>query len=60
MKTGSMLAIVLFALVALAHLVRVILGWEVTVAGEIIPQWVSVIGVLVPGTLASMLWKEAD
>lgn len=60
MKTGSLLAVILFSLVALAHLVRLVLGWEVTVAGETIPQWVSVVGVLVPATLAVMLWKEAD
>lgn len=60
MKTGSLLAVILFSLVALTHLVRLVLGWEVTVAGEIIPQWVSVVGVLIPATLAVMLWKEAD
>lgn len=60
MKTGSLLAVILLSLVALAHLVRLVLGWEVTVAGEIIPQWASIAGILIPATLAVMLWKEAD
>ncbi len=59
MKTGSLLAIILFSLVAFAHLLRVVFGWEVTVAGETIPLWVSVIGVLVPAALAIMLWRES-
>ena len=48
MKTGSMLAILLFTLVAIAHLLRVLGGVEVTVGDWSIPQWVSVGGVIVP------------
>lgn len=59
MKTGSLLSVILFILVALAHLIRLVLGWEVTVAGESIPQWVSIIGTVVPTAFAVMLWKEA-
>jgi membrane protein CcdC involved in cytochrome C biogenesis len=59
MKTGTKLAIILFVLVALAHLLRLIGSISMTV-GEIgVPQWISVFGVIVPGLLAYLLWKES-
>jgi len=58
MKTGSMLAILLFILVAIAHLVRVVNGVDVTVGEWNVPQWVSVVGVIVPTAIAVLLWRE--
>ena len=59
MKTGTLLAIVVFTVVALAHLYRLLTGAEVTINGGLIPQWISVPGVLVPGLIAWVLWKES-
>ena len=59
MKTGSKLAILLFSLVAVAHFLRVVFGVSVTVDTWNVPQWVSVIGILVPGLIAALLWKES-
>jgi hypothetical protein len=58
MKPFTNIAIVIFALIAIIHLVRLILGWEVTVNAVIIPMWVSVLGLIVAVGLASMLWLE--
>ncbi len=58
MKAGSVLAILVFIIVAIAHLVRLSDGIVVTVGDWTVPQWVSIVGVLVPGTIAFMLWKE--
>lgn len=58
MKTGSLLAFIVFVLVALAHVVRLVFNAEVTIDGTIIPQWVSVVGVIVPGLIAFLLWRE--
>lgn len=58
MKTGSMLALVVFAVVAIAHLLRLIYGAEVTVQGTVIPQWASVVGVVLPVLIAILLWRE--
>jgi len=58
MSMARTLSIALFGLVALAHLLRLALGWEVTIDGWIAPMWVSIIGTLVPASLAVMLWKE--
>jgi len=51
-------AIVVFALVAVAHLIRIGLGWDVTVNDTFIPQWVSVIACLIAAALAFALWRE--
>ena len=59
MKTGSLLGIIVFSLVAVAHLPRLLMGWQVTVDEWITPMWVSAIGVLLPGVIAYLLWKES-
>jgi hypothetical protein len=58
MKPFTNIAIVIFALIAIIHLVRLILGWEITVNAVIIPMWVSVLGLIVAVGLAWMLWLE--
>ncbi len=60
MKTGSMLAVIAFVLFAVVHLLRLITGTEIVIAGGVIPQWVSIIGVLVPGMIVWLLWKESN
>ena len=47
----------LFAIVALAHLVRVINGWPVQVDTWSVPMLASWIGLIVPGCLA--VWAYA-
>lgn len=59
MKTGTLLAIVVFTIVALAHLYRLLSGTEVSINGDLMPQWISVPGVLIPGLIAWVLWKES-
>lgn len=51
-------AAVLLLVVALAHLWRVIAGAQVTIADAFIPMWVSYLGIVIPGGLAFMLWRE--
>ena len=58
MKPGSLVAIILLELVAVAHLLRVVLGLQVTVGTTDIPMWVSVIGIIVPAGVAYLLWRE--
>ena len=59
MKPFTTVAVVVFSLVALLQLLRVALGWEVTVNGIVIPLWASVIACVVAATLAFMLSREA-
>ena len=58
MKPATTVAIAIFALVALAQLLRVLLAWNVTVNGIVIPFWVSVVVSGIGATLAIMLWRE--
>ena len=51
-KTFSLVAGVVFSVVALMHVVRVALGWQVVFAGWTVPMWVSWLGAVVTGFLA--------
>jgi hypothetical protein len=59
MKRFSTIAAVVFALVALAQLLRLVLGWSIVINGISIPLWASAIACLVAGGLAVMVWREA-
>lgn len=58
-KPFTIVAAVLFALIAAMHVLRLVLAWPVVINGSAIPMWVSVLGVAVAGILALMLWREA-
>jgi hypothetical protein len=51
-KTFSVVAGVVFAVVALLHLVRIYMNWTVVVGHWSIPMWVSWVGLIVAGGLA--------
>jgi hypothetical protein len=51
-RTFSLVAAVVFGLVALAHVLRIILRWSVIVQDFSIPMWASWIAVVVMGYLA--------
>lgn len=58
MKPFTTIASLVFTLAALAQVLRLALGWEVTVGGVLIPLWVSAIACLLAATLAVMVWRE--
>ena len=58
MKPFTTLAVLIFALIALVHVYRLIRPFEVMVAGTPVPQWVSIVGRIVAGGLALMVWRE--
>jgi Mn2+/Fe2+ NRAMP family transporter len=51
-KTFCMLAGIIFALVALFHLVRIYMDWPVMIADWSVPKWLSWVGLIVAGGLA--------
>lgn len=59
MKTGSQIAIILFAVVAFAHLLRLLFSIPVTAGEWDVPQWISLFGVVVPALVAWLLWRES-
>ena len=58
-KPFATIAVGVFAIVALVHVLRLAFGWEVTIQGSVVPMWVSVLGAVVAGGLAIMLWRES-
>jgi len=59
MRSVSLLAAVIFALVAIAHLLRLVFQVEVLIGGVSIPMWVSVFATVVPGGLSVALFRKA-
>jgi hypothetical protein len=57
-KPFTIIAIVLFSLIALLQLLRFILGWEVMVNGMTVPVLVSGIAFVIAAGLAVMVWRE--
>ena len=51
-------AAAIFGFMALAHLVRAILGWEISIDGVSIPLWCSWVAVVVMAGLSAMVWRE--
>ncbi|MBI2295854.1 MAG: hypothetical protein HYU76_07455 [Betaproteobacteria bacterium] len=58
-KPFTVLAAIIFALVAAVHLLRLVYGWEVTVNRAVVPMWASILGLMIAGGLAVMLWLES-
>lgn len=58
-KPFTVLAVLFFAIVALVHLLRLVVGWEVTFNGAAVPVWLSAGGMVVAGGLAAGLWWES-
>ena len=58
MKPFTIIAVVVFSLMAIVHLLRLFLGWEVTVVGFVVPVWWSGVGLVIAGGLALMVWRE--
>jgi hypothetical protein len=59
MKPFTLVASVIFLLVAITHLMRVILGWTVTIDGYDVPSWMSIVACVVAAILAIMIRREA-
>ena len=58
MKPFTLAAVVVFTLVAVVQLLRVVLGWNVTIDGLVVPPWASLVACAVAAVLAVMVWRE--
>ena len=59
-RPGTAIAITLLLAVALAHLLRMIFLVPITAGTWHVPQWVSLLGVLLPLLAAGLLWLEKN
>lgn len=53
---GLRVAAVLFGLVCLLQLARLVLQFEITIAGRIVPIWPNVVAFVIAGALSAWLW----
>lgn len=59
MKPFTTIAVAIFTIVAVVHVLRILLGWEVVVGGTVMPMWASYLGLIIAGGLAFFLWRES-
>jgi membrane associated rhomboid family serine protease len=59
-KPFTTAAVILFALIAVLHVLRVVFSWEVMIGNVSVPMWASVLGAVVAALLAFMVKREAD
>ena len=57
-KPFTLIAVVIFALVALAHLYRLVTHFQIILGSHTVPQWLSIVGFVVAGVLAWMVYRE--
>jgi hypothetical protein len=60
MKPFTLTAVIVLALIALIHLVRLFTGWEVVVTGFAIPIWWSAPILVIFAGLSWLVWRESD
>ncbi len=56
--TALKVAGIIFFLVAIVHLLRVILKFEVIIAGYVLPIWFSILGFIFPLLLSLWMFKS--
>lgn len=59
MKPFTTLAVAVFVVIGIVHLLRLMLGFEVIIAGWAVPMWANLVGAVIAGVLALMLAREA-
>jgi uncharacterized membrane protein YjjB (DUF3815 family) len=59
-KPFSAIAAIIFAVVALVHLLRLVYQWQVVFNGWVVPMWLSGFGLIVAGALSALIWREAQ
>jgi membrane associated rhomboid family serine protease len=57
-KPFTTIAAILFALIAVLHVVRIVFAWEITISDARVPMWASVVGAIIAAVLAVMVKRE--
>jgi hypothetical protein len=55
----TLIAAILFALMALAHAYRLVTHFQITAGSHMLPMWLSIVAILVTAILAAGLFREA-
>ena len=57
-KPFTVVAVGVLLLVSLLQLLRLVLGWAITINGVAVPLWASGVAFMVAAGLAAMVWRE--
>lgn len=57
-RPAATTAALVLGLIAVVHLLRILLRVPISVGGQRVPVWTSVLGAVLPGVLAVWLWRE--
>jgi hypothetical protein len=55
----TLIAAVIFAIVALLHVYRIITHFQIVLGSHTIPMWMSYFGAIIAAVLAIMLYRES-
>jgi hypothetical protein len=58
-KPFTTIAAVIFGLMALVHLYRLFTHFQIVAGSHSIPEWVSIVAIVVTGGLSVMLFRES-
>ena len=56
-RLGLRVSALIFAIVAVAHLIRILVHIELKIGDRLIPMWPSVLAVVIAGFLGVWLWR---
>jgi hypothetical protein len=59
-KPFTKIGATIFGIVALIHFLRLVFHFSLIIGEYPVPVWANVIGLLIAGLLAGMLWREAN
>jgi protein-S-isoprenylcysteine O-methyltransferase Ste14 len=59
MRPGITIAIIVFVIIAFAHLLRLIFLVPMSVGEWDVPRWISLLGVVLPLVVAWLLWLDS-
>ena len=57
-KPFTVVSVVVLLLISLLQLLRLVLGWAITINGVAVPLWASGVAFVVAAGLAAMVWRE--
>jgi protein-S-isoprenylcysteine O-methyltransferase Ste14 len=58
MRPSVKIAITIFLTIACAHLLRLLFLVPMSVGDWSVPQWISLLGVILPLLVAALLWRD--
>jgi len=59
MKPFTKIASLIFGLIAVCHLVRLFVQFQVVIGSYVLPMWISVPGIIIAGMISWGLWRES-